>query len=79
MTAVTGIRILRVKTTGMEENKKKEQLTIVDVSDSGPLKVTGNFILKDLKRDRMESPEEVLLCMCGNSRSKPFCDCSHKK
>ena len=63
----------------MEENKKKESKAIIEVPDSGPMKITGNFILKDLKRDKIESPEEVLLCMCGRSLTKPFCDCSHKQ
>jgi CDGSH-type Zn-finger protein len=66
----------------MEENKEKKENkegTIVDVVDYGPLKITGNFILKDLKRDSETTSDEVLLCRCGRSGNMPFCDDSHKK
>jgi CDGSH-type Zn-finger protein len=66
----------------MEENKKNEEVkpqAIVEVIESGPLKITGNFLLKDLKRDTEDSPKEIFLCRCGKSRNKPFCDESHKQ
>ncbi|MCX6253330.1 MAG: CDGSH iron-sulfur domain-containing protein [Bacteroidia bacterium] len=63
----------------MEENKKNKTQAIIEVIDSGPLKITGNFILKDLKRTKEDSFGEVLLCRCGKSGNKPFCDESHKK
>jgi len=43
------------------------------------LKITGNFLLKDLKNNKEESPGEILLCRCGKSANKPYCDESHKK
>jgi CDGSH-type Zn-finger protein len=43
------------------------------------LKISGNFIIKDLKRDTEESPGEIWLCRCGKSENKPYCDGSHKK
>jgi len=63
----------------METNDKKNPSTIVEVVDGGPLKITGQFILKDLKKNIFESPSEVYLCRCGRSGSKPFCDRSHHK
>jgi CDGSH-type Zn-finger protein len=63
----------------MEENKEYKSQAIIEVTDNGPLKITGNFLLKDLKRDREESPGEVWLCRCGKSGNKPYCDESHKK
>lgn len=66
----------------MEENKDKKENqegTKVDVVENGPLKITGNFILKDLKRDSETTSHEVFLCRCGRSGNKPFCDDSHKK
>jgi CDGSH-type Zn-finger protein len=60
----------------MEE--KKDIKTIVEITESGPLIIKGNFILKDLQRDVESAPDEVLLCRCGKSANKPFCDQSHK-
>lgn len=68
-----------VKKCTMEENKEKKTQAIIEVTDFGPLKVSGNFILKDLKRDKEESTGEVTLCICGKSGNKPYCDESHKK
>jgi CDGSH-type Zn-finger protein len=62
----------------METNESKKSLTIVEVIDRGPLKISGNLILKDLKKDIVDNPVEVYLCMCGHSENKPYCDCSHK-
>lgn len=63
----------------MEENKKNKSQAIIEVIDFGPLKITGNFIIKDMKRDTEISPGETLLCLCGKSHTKPYCDDSHKK
>ena len=52
--------------------------TLVEVIDGGPLKIEGNIFLKDLKKDILDSPEEVFLCRCGRSCNKPYCDGSHK-
>jgi CDGSH iron-sulfur domain-containing protein 3 len=67
-----------VNIPGMEEKKSDKSQAIIEVIDSGPLKITGNFRLKDLKRNKEESPGEVWLCRCGKSGNKPFCDESHK-
>jgi len=63
----------------MEEKKEKKSQAVIEVTDFGPLLVTGNFILKDIKRDKEESPAEIKLCICGKSGNKPYCDESHKK
>jgi hypothetical protein len=79
---------LKVNITGMEEIKENQEnkgsqesksQAIVEVVDFGPLKITGNFILKDLKRDKEVTLSEVKLCICGKSSNKPYCDESHKK
>jgi CDGSH-type Zn-finger protein len=62
----------------METIENKKSLTIVEVIDGGPLKISGNLILKDLKKDIIDNLAEVYLCMCGHSGNKPYCDCSHK-
>ncbi|MFN8211263.1 MAG: CDGSH iron-sulfur domain-containing protein [Bacteroidales bacterium] len=63
----------------MEDNKELKPQAIIEVIDNGPIKITGNILLSDSKRDIMESPVEVLLCRCGRSGNKPYCDDSHKK
>lgn len=62
----------------MEANDNKKSLTIVEVIDDGPLKISGNIVLKDLKRDIIDNPTEIFLCRCGRSGNKPYCDSSHK-
>jgi CDGSH-type Zn-finger protein len=63
----------------MEEKKENKSQAVIEVIDFGPLKISGNFLLKDLQRDKEESPREILLCRCGKSANKPYCDESHKK
>jgi hypothetical protein len=63
----------------MEEKKETKSQAVIEVIGSGPLRITGNFLLKDLKRDKEDSPGEIDLCRCGKSANKPFCDDSHKK
>ncbi|MGC1390906.1 MAG: CDGSH iron-sulfur domain-containing protein [Bacteroidales bacterium] len=63
----------------MEEKKENKSQATIEVIDFGPLKITGNFLLKDLQRDKEEFPVEVKLCRCGKSGNKPYCDESHKK
>jgi CDGSH iron-sulfur domain-containing protein 3 len=63
----------------MEEQKEIKSQAIIEVQDFGPIKITGNFRVKDLRRDTEESPTEIFLCRCGKSNNKPFCDESHKR
>jgi len=63
----------------MQEKKESKSQAVIEVIDFGPLKITGNFLLKDIQKDKEESPGEILLCRCGKSANKPYCDESHKK
>jgi len=63
----------------MEINDVNKPKAIVEVIDFGPLKITGNIILKDMQRDKEDSSKEIWLCRCGNSDNKPYCDGSHKR
>jgi CDGSH iron-sulfur domain-containing protein 3 len=63
----------------METTDYRTTSAIVEVIDGGPIKVTGQIILKDLKKDIEVHPVEVYLCRCGRSCNKPYCDESHKK
>jgi CDGSH iron-sulfur domain-containing protein 3 len=63
----------------MENREDIKSQAVVELLSEGPIKITGNFVVKDLKRDREESPAEILLCRCGRSQNKPYCDDSHKR
>jgi CDGSH-type Zn-finger protein len=46
---------------------------------NGPVKVSGNFILNGTDGKQIQIDNEVLLCRCGGSKNKPFCDNTHQK
>lgn len=50
---------------------------ITSIAD-GPLHITGQLELYDSEGELLERAEELYLCRCGNSRSKPYCDGQHK-
>jgi CDGSH-type Zn-finger protein len=53
----------------------------IKVRDDGPYKVTGPVRLVDAEGNAFEVEEgrAIALCRCGHSRTKPFCDASHKE
>jgi CDGSH iron-sulfur domain-containing protein 3 len=54
---------------------------VIKVRDNGPYKVTGPAEIVDADGNRFEvDPDRpVALCRCGASRTKPFCDRSHRE
>lgn len=52
----------------------------IKVRDNGPYKVTGPVRLIDPDGGVFEvaAGEAIVLCRCGLSQTKPFCDSSHK-
>jgi CDGSH-type Zn-finger protein len=53
----------------------------IKVRDNGPYKVTGPIRLIDADGNEFELPDDgkpIVLCRCGGSETKPFCDSSHK-
>ena len=52
----------------------------IKVRDNGPYKVTGRVRIVDVEGNAWEVDEDrpVALCRCGRSRTKPFCDASHR-
>jgi CDGSH-type Zn-finger protein len=64
----------------MENNENKSETPKVEMIDGGPVKITGNIILEDLKRDIViKGNHTIYLCTCGNSGRMPYCDESHLK
>lgn len=51
------------------------------VNRNGPLRISGKFIIKDPDGNSFDlsGREVILLCRCGHSNNKPFCDGSHKR
>ena len=52
----------------------------IDVRANGPLKITGPISIFDAEGLEFELPEgsAVVLCRCGHSSNKPFCDATHR-
>jgi CDGSH iron-sulfur domain-containing protein 3 len=53
----------------------------IKVRDNGPYKVTGRVRIVDPEGNafEVEPGRPVALCRCGQSRTKPFCDKSHRE
>ncbi len=68
----------------MESNESKidnkKEPVKVEMIDGGPIKITGNIILEDLKRELVVTGNQTIyLCTCGMSGHMPYCDESHLK
>ncbi len=50
----------------------------IKVRDNGPYKVEGEFRLVDAQDNEIPIQKPVL-CRCGGSMTKPFCDGTHSK
>ncbi|MGO4274115.1 CDGSH iron-sulfur domain-containing protein [Paenibacillus sp. TAF58] len=50
----------------------------IKVIDNGPLRITGKVEMVDTEGNRFETTESFILCRCGLSSKKPFCDLTHK-
>jgi len=56
-----------------------ESDTVITPYRDGPLLVRGTFRLQDMHGNEIVVDREtVALCRCGKSRTRPFCDGSHK-
>ena len=55
--------------------------TNILVSNNGPLRVSGKFVIKDAQGNAFDlaGREVISLCRCGHSNNKPFCDGSHNR
>jgi CDGSH-type Zn-finger protein len=55
--------------------------TDIVVFPNGPLRISGNFVIKDGegKSFDLSGRTQISLCRCGFSENKPFCDGSHNR
>jgi CDGSH-type Zn-finger protein len=53
----------------------------IKVRANGPYKVTGPVRIVDADGREFERPpgSSIVLCRCGHSATKPFCDTSHRR
>lgn len=51
----------------------------IKVRKNGPYLVTGKVVLRRADGEPIECEEVFVLCRCGHSGTKPFCDGSHKR
>ena len=51
----------------------------ITVYPKGPYALSGPFILKDSDNDIRLQSEKAVLCGCGSSKKRPFCDGRHVK
>jgi len=64
----------------MEHTEPTDGPVEIKVRDGGPYKVTGPVRIVDADGAVfvIDESRPVALCRCGQSRSKPFCDATHK-
>jgi CDGSH iron-sulfur domain-containing protein 3 len=46
-------------------------------SENGPYIVSGQVTLTDIDGRVIEHPDPMVMCRCGGSSNKPFCDGTH--
>jgi CDGSH iron-sulfur domain-containing protein 3 len=53
----------------------------ITVRSNGPYKIVGPITVVDADGREFALPEgsAVVLCRCGHSSTKPFCDATHKR
>lgn len=53
----------------------------IKVRDDGPYRITGPVRVIDAEGNawQLDGERPVALCRCGHSRTKPFCDRSHRE
>jgi CDGSH-type Zn-finger protein len=53
----------------------------IQVRKNGPYKITGPINIVDAEGVPFELPagSSVVLCRCGHSKTKPFCDTTHRE
>jgi CDGSH-type Zn-finger protein len=53
----------------------------IKVRENGPYRVTGPVRIVDAEGREFLLPEgsSIVLCRCGRSATKPFCDTSHRR
>ena len=64
---------------GIEDPGAADGTLRVGVRPSGPTEILGSFALRSADGKTMLAGTRAVLCRCGNSQNKPFCDGTHKR
>lgn len=59
------------------DSPQEDSQTVATVLPNGPLRILGPLRLVDGSGQVVYEGDKCLLCRCGASRRKPFCDGSH--
>jgi CDGSH-type Zn-finger protein len=51
----------------------------IDARPNGPYVITGSIELRDTNGNVLPTQERTVICRCGASTNKPFCDGTHSK
>jgi CDGSH iron-sulfur domain-containing protein 3 len=67
--------------SGAAADGAAEERVVIKVRKNGPYKVTGPITLIDADGNEFELPpgDDIVLCRCGGSKTKPFCDATHSQ
>jgi uncharacterized Fe-S cluster protein YjdI len=63
----------------LTKNGKRSKPVRVQLMKDGPIVVEGKFSIIGPEGNEMKSTLMTSFCRCGNSRSMPFCDGTHRK
>ena len=50
---------------------------VIEPLEDGPLKVSGQVTFKNSRGEAITAKRVMVLCRCGQSKNKPFCDGTH--
>lgn len=53
-------------------------MATITATKNGPYKVEGATLL-DADGNELDAKDTMMLCRCGHSENKPFCDGHHKE
>jgi uncharacterized Fe-S cluster protein YjdI len=79
--ALTFLKNPKFKTSIPKKSRKKTQkYSRIQILKDGQITISGNFILRDANKKKIRvKTDTIVLCSCGRSKKKPFCDASHLK
>jgi CDGSH-type Zn-finger protein len=63
----------------MEEKPQLTKPTEVTIQKNGPIMIKGVFRFRDSSGKITEGEQELYICRCGGSATKPWCDGTHKR